>query len=262
MGKTLTQPRQNRALLVEDDPFMRGAVTDFLTDMEFEVVAVATYRDALDCVNSPEDEFGIAVVDLSIPRETDADSEPREPLGLAIVRAIKATSPETGVVVWSAFVQFLPEIISLVTQGYSGLAYVPKGSQASTLRTAIERVQAGDVYFHGGAVGNQPIAAKTQFLAALQPVVANVVKNVANRLNDLSPRQRKVVELMVYRPTTIAEELGLKEKTVRNYQDAIFEQLGLRDPLLEVQNFSRGPIIVLALTLDHLRHAENERGVM
>lgn len=253
---TSSQTYEGQALLVEDDPFMRQAVYEFLSDLGFEVTAAATYTQAQAYLAESGQAFRFALVDLSLPRETDEDNERHASLGLKIVHDIKTDSPDTGVVVWSAYTHYLPDILALVTQGYRGLAYVPKGRRASALREAIARVLTGDVYFHHSAIGGQLSEIEDRFLKALPPDVADVVRNVMERLPNLPPRQRQVVEQMIYRPTTIAADLGLAERTVRNYQDAIYERLGLRDPLVGAQNLRRDPIIVLALILDRLRQLD------
>ena len=253
---TATPIYEGKALLVEDDPFMREAVDEFLSDLGFEVATAATYTEAQTYLAEARPPFRFALVDLSLPMESDEDNNRHPSLGLKIVYDIKTNSPDTGVVVWSAYTHYLPDIMALVTQGHRGLAYVPKGRRASTLREAIECVLKGDIYFHRSAIGGQLSEVEQRFLQALPVDVADVVKNVMERLSDLPPRQRQVVERMIYRPTTIARDMELAERTIRNYQDAIYERLGLRDPLVGAQNLRRDAVIVLALILDRLRRTD------
>jgi len=235
---------------------MRGAVTDFLTDFGFQVETASTYAAAKCHLNG--NRFRLLVADLAIPRESDEDSEPRLPLGLDIVKEVKSTTPDCGVVVWSAYTHYLPDIMALISDGRRGLAYVAKGSRASTLREAIRQALNGDVFLHGGAISSQPLDVERQFLAALPAETAGAVKHVAALIPNLTPRQRQVVERFTVRPEVIAAELGVSVHTIRNYQDAIYEKLDLRDSLSETQKMRRDALIVLAVLLQRLHKEDND----
>lgn len=238
-------------LLVEDDPFMRQSVASFLTDLGFEVSAVSTYAQTVALLEGGAISFRLAIVDLSLPERNDEDSAPRFPLGLAIAQQIKRMHPHTGVVVWSAYTHHLSDILSLVEEGHRGLAYVPKGSRAETLRRAITLVLAGDVYLPGNAIARSGPEATSRFLQALRADVALAVQNVEARLDLLTPRQLEVATLLALRPDVIARELGLGEKTVRNYVDSVYETLELKD--IATQDLRRDSLIVLAILLRRLR---------
>ena len=197
--------------------------------------------------------FQLAVVDLSLPERSDEDNAPRAPLGLAIARQIKQTHPQTGVVVWSAYTHHLPDILALVEEGHRGLAYVPKGSRAETLRRAISLVLADDVYLPANAIARSAPEAAARFLQALRPDVALAVQNVEARLDLLTPRQLEVATLLALRPDAIAKVLGLGEKTVRNYLDDLYGTLQLKDHDTDV--FRRDGIIALAVLLRRLRQS-------
>lgn len=250
-----TSQTQGSALLVEDDPFMQGAVNHFLAEMGFSVQTVSTFQDASQLLHAqtPADAFRIAVVDLSIPRLSDVDYARREPLGLHLVRQIKQQAPATGVVVWSAYTHFLPQVIELVTRGHRGLAFVPKGSRAATLRRAIEQVMVGDVYFHGSAIADVATEAERAFLSAMPAEIVEVVVEVAQRYDQLSPRQQQVMDRFTYRPEIIAEDLGLDVRTVRNYQDGVYERLGLKESAAGGPQVRREAVVVLAVLLRRLR---------
>jgi DNA-binding NarL/FixJ family response regulator len=239
------------ALLVEDDPFMRQSVASFLTDFGFEVNAASTYAQAVALLEGGATSFQLAIVDLSLPERSDEDIVPRAPLGLVITRQIKQTHPQMGVVVWSAYTHHLPDILSLVDEGHRGLAYVPKGSRAKTLRLAIDLVMAGDVYLPSNAIARSAPDAVARFLHALRPDVALAVQNVEARLDLLTPRQLEVATLLALRPDAIAKELGLGEKTIRNYVDSVYETLDLKD--IATQDLRRDSLIVLAILLRRLR---------
>ena len=241
------------ALLVEDDPFIREAVANYLADLGFAVQAAATFADAMQLVNQGSPSFRLAIVDLSLPRLLDDDASPRLPLGLELVAEVKRLSPETGVVVFSAYTHHLPEILDLIKGGQRGLAFVPKGSREETLRRAIERCLAGDVYLPANAIGASAPEAVQRFLQALPSDVENSVLDLEARLGALTPRQNEVAERLFWRPQFIAIDLKLEEKTVRNYVDMLYDTLGLKDHNASAQGLRREPRIVLAVLLRRLR---------
>jgi len=243
--------RHGDALLVEDDPFMQESVAIFLTDLGFGVSVASTYAQAIGLLGGEAASFRLAILDLSLPEHSDADAAPRLPLGLALVQHIKRTYPQTGVVVWSAYTHHLPDILALVEEGQRGLAYVPKGSRAATLRQAIDLALAGDVYLPSNAIARSAPDAVTRFLQALRLDVAVAVQNVESRLDQLTRRQMDVATLLAFRPDAIARELSLGEKTIRNYVDDVYDALGLKE--YGPQDMHRETVIVLALLLRRLR---------
>jgi DNA-binding NarL/FixJ family response regulator len=60
-----------------------------------------------------------------------------------------------------------------------------------------------------------------------------------------------VATLLALRPDAIAKELGLGEKTIRNYVDSVYETLDLKD--IATQDLRRDSLIVLAILLRRLR---------
>lgn len=247
-----TPKYQGQALLVEDDPFMRQSVADALMDFGFETHTAATYQDGLAHV-AAINPLHLLIADIAIPDRSDDDSAERLPLGLDVARFAKQTQPACGVVIWSAYLHFLPNVLELIAAGQRGIAYLPKGARRQTLIQAIDSVLAGDVYLHRGAISARSQRIEAHFLAALPPDVAQVVQFVAERLDELGPRQSELVDAYTSTPAAIAHSLGLEVKTIHNYQDAIYERLGLKDPLTGAQAMRRDAIIVLAVLLNRLR---------
>lgn len=246
----------SHALLVEDDPFMRSAVTDFLQEeMAMTVHTAVSYEEAHSRIAKIGGYCDLALVDISLPQRNNAEDK-RLPLGVKLVRELKQKHRACGVVLWSAYTHFLNELMGLISEGYQGLAYVPKGSRIQVLQTAIERVMKGDVYLHRAVLGDSQINIEQTMLSSLDPEIAKIVVNVADRFDELSPRQMQVVERLTKTPAVIAEELNLEVRTVRNYQDVIYERLGLRDAWSGVQKVRRDPVITLALLLRRLRQSQ------
>ena len=242
------------ALLVEDDPFMRSAVSDFLQEeMAMTVHTAVSYGEALSKIDALA-ACDLALVDISLPPHADFESK-RQPLGIKLVHKIKQKHSRCGVVLWSAYTHFLRELTALISEGYQGLAYVPKGSRVQVLKTAIERVMQGDVFLHQAVLGGDQSDVERLIVTSLEPEIADIVLAVADGLEELSPRQMQVVERITKTPAAIARDLNLGVRTVRNYQDAIYERLGLRSGWGDVQEIRRDAIITLALLIYHTRQS-------
>lgn len=247
------EPYDGLALLVEDDPFMQQSVASFLAGLGFAVSPASTYTQAMALLHDAANTFRLATLDVSLPEHSDEDTAPRAPLGLAIARDIKQTHPQTAVVIWSAYTHHLSDILALVEEGHRGLAFVPKGSRAETLRRAVALALAGDVYLPANAIARSAPEAVTRFLQALRPDVARATAQIEARLDLLTPRQHQIAQLLAFRPDAIARELNLGGKTVRNYLDDLYEALHLKDHDTELQGFRREALITLAVLLHRLR---------
>lgn len=248
-----------QVLLVEDDPFMRSAVAVFLQEeMGMEVHAVGSYGEARRRFVEIADICRLALVDVSLPEEEG--EEVRRSWGLKLIHEIKERNQNCGVVLWSAYTHFLPKLMQLISEGYRGLAYIPKGGRVQVLQTAIRRVMEGDVFLHRAVVGQHQGDFEQSILSELDPEIAALVIQVADRLSDLSPRQMQVVERMTRTPAAIAKELNLEVRTIRNYQDAIYDRLGLRESLGGFQQIRRDPIIVLALLIYRMKYPVGRTG--
>jgi len=248
------KPANHRYPESEGLPEFRSAVADFLQEeMEMTVHSATSYGDAHSKLIAMGADYKLALLDISLPEISD-DSV-RAPLGVKLVRELKQVNPDCGVVLWSAYTHFLPEIMSLIAEGYQGLAYVPKGSRMQVLKTAIERVMKGDVFLHRAVLGEPQSDVEKSLMSFFDPTIAKIISEVAERFDELSPRQMEVVERMTKTPAVIARELNLEVRTVRNYQDAIYERLGLREVGGAVQEVRRDPIIILAFLLYRIRHS-------
>ncbi|QLQ07021.1 MAG: hypothetical protein HZY76_13910 [Anaerolineae bacterium] len=64
----------SRALLVEDDPFMRQAVASFLTGLGFTVSPAATYTQAMTLLHDAANDFRLATLDVSLPECSEEDT--------------------------------------------------------------------------------------------------------------------------------------------------------------------------------------------
>jgi len=239
---------------------MRRAVSEFLEDMGFHVYAAATYVQGYQMLIQMGPEFRLAVLDIYLTYHSDEDGASRKPLGLDLCRRLKVISPRCGVLLWSAFSHHVSDVAQLVAEGMTGLAYVPKGSRLATIQDLIARVQQDEVAICVQEDDRHLEDVADRFLATLDDDLAELVRVVRNRLPRLSPRQRDVMVLLPRSPQAIAAQLGLAIATVRNYIDASYASLGLREGALAVQPYRHQSIIVLAVILDGLLRPKNQNG--
>lgn len=134
-----------------------------------------------------------------------------EPDGIASGRAIRQADPNVGIVILSMH-KDKEYISSIPLSQASGWSYLLKQSvsDVSALVRAIE----------GSAAG----------LMVLDPAVVDGLRPVAgSRLSRLTQRQRQVLDLIAqgYNNSAIAEKLVLNEKSVENYINALYQELGI-----------------------------------
>tara|TARA_B100000315_G_scaffold40358_1_gene35218 strand:+ start:6916 stop:7515 length:600 start_codon:yes stop_codon:yes gene_type:complete len=134
-----------------------------------------------------------------------------EPNGILAGRAIKQSHSDIGIVVLSAHKE--REYVDLVSkEDYAGWSYLLKQSvsDAGALVRAIE----------GSASG----------LVVMDPwVVSSMRPRKGSLTARLTPRQQEVLAMMAqgYNNAAIAERLVLGTKSVENYINAIYQELGL-----------------------------------
>jgi len=203
----MTVPRL-RVIVGEDQPLVRAGVVRALEEEgdDFEVVAVA--GDAVDLLNKvralvPD----VVVTDIQMPPDLTDD-------GLRAAIEIRATHPGIGVVVLS---QFLEEryVMDLVGDRADGVGYLLK-DRVGDLRMFTDAVRRVG---HGGS--------------ALDPeVVQRMVgrRRVRSPLDDLTPREREVLELMAEGRSNqgIADQFVVTVAAVERHVTNIFLKLGLR----------------------------------
>jgi len=251
--------QQSLALLVEDDPFMRSAVADFLDDSGYGVLKASTYMQAMEQLQQVDlAALHLAVLDIYLPFFTDDDESARRPLGLDLCRSIKEMAPHCGVLLWSAYSHHTTDVAKLISQGMTGVAFATKGSRMSTIQRLLEIVREGGVKINSQQDAFRIAHVATYFLNALGPELAEIVQKTQKRLSELSPRQLQVVQRIPRSADSIALELSLSTNTVRNYIDAAYGRLGLRDGLLNGKSYRNETVAMLAVILDDLLNVPPE----
>ncbi|MDA1347498.1 MAG: response regulator transcription factor [Chloroflexi bacterium] len=196
------KPQVARILIVEDEPLFRELLENTLARQTgLEIIGSAV--DGATAVQMARERAPDAVImDVEIAGDID---------GIKAALRIKDLRPETGIVILSShrdrrYVTSLP-----VEQG-AGWAYLLKQSvpDVATLVRAIY-----------GSISGMLVLDST--------LVRSLSPREGSDLDRLTARQRQVLQLVAqgYSNASVAGELGLAEKSVEIYINAIYQELGL-----------------------------------
>ena len=209
-----------RVVIAEDSVLLREGLARVLTDGGFEVVAQAANADELKKTVrrfKPD----VAVVDVRMP-PTQTDE------GARAAVEIRAEQPEVAVLLLSQVIE-ATHALALVSESAEGFGYLLKDRvlEIDDFLDAVRRVGKG-----GTAIDPEVIS---QLLGR---------KRDAGPLDELTPREREVLELMAQGLSNrgICEKLVVSPKTVETHVNAIFWKLGL----LPAQDEHRRVLAVLA----------------
>jgi DNA-binding NarL/FixJ family response regulator len=194
-----------RAVIAEDSVLLREGLIRLLTEAGIEVVGQA--GDAEDLLRKTRaHKPDVVVTDIRMP-PTQTDE------GLRAAQVIRSELPETGVVVLSQYVEE-EYVMELLGESAEGVGYLLKDriSDVDRFVEAVERVAEGG--------------------SALDPeVVSHMLgrRRRVNPLDELTPREREVLELMAEGRTNhaIAEQLVVTERAVEKHVTNIFGKLDL-----------------------------------
>ena len=194
-----------RVVVADDSVLLREGIARLLEEQGFEVVAQAGDADELIrkvAAHKPD----VALVDIRMP-PTNTDD------GLRAAREIGRHHPDTAVVVLSQFVDE-DYAIEVLDGAAKGVGYLLKDRvvDVEPFADAVRRVAEGG--------------------SALEPeVLSQVVARArsGNPLEQLSPREREVLELMAEGRTNraIADRLVITERAVEKHVSRIFDKLDL-----------------------------------
>lgn len=185
-----------RLLLVDDHEVVRAGLRALLGSIEgLEIVGEAAgvaeaVREAARL--SPQ----VILMDMRLPDGT----------GLDACREILSNAPQTRILFLTSYADD-QAVTATVLAGAVG--YVLKDVGYKTLVAAIRDAAAGR--------------------ASLDPRIAQPVIERVQRAEALSAQERRVVDLVVHGKTNkeIAADLGLSDKTVKNYLSNAFQKLGI-----------------------------------
>ncbi|MBW4039871.1 MAG: response regulator transcription factor [Acidobacteria bacterium] len=186
-----------RILIVDDHPIMRVGIAAILNaQADMEVVAQAgTAADALRFFIAEKPH--LTLMDLRLPDKS----------GVEAIRAIRGVSPAARIVVLTTY-EGDEDIHQALEAGAQG--YLIKGMPHDTLVNALQRVHTGH-----------------RFL----PRVVSDALSSRTPGSHLSQREQEVLQLMFEGKSNrrIAEELAIKEATVKSHVSVILMRLDVED---------------------------------
>jgi len=194
-----------RVVLADDSVLLREGVARLLEDAGFEVVAQSgTAEDLLRHVAMHKPD--VAIVDIRMP-PTHTDE------GLRAAQSIRERFPDVGVLVLSQYVE-AGYALELLAESAEGVGYLLKDrvSDVTEFAAAVRRVAEGG--------------------SALDPAVVSQLvgrRRQVDPLEDLSPREREVLELMAEGRSNqaISERLFVTPRAVEKHVTSIFTKLRL-----------------------------------
>ncbi len=194
-----------RVVVADDSVLLREGIVRILGDAGFDVVGQAGDADDLIrkvAAHKPD----VAIVDVRMP-PTNTDD------GLRAAQRIRAEQPECGVLVLS---QYIEEgyALELLSENAEGVGYLLKDRVADVERftESVKRVGEG-----GSALDPEVVA---QLLGR---------RRREDPLDELSPREREVLELMAEGRSNhaIADAMVVTERAVEKHVTSIFGKLKL-----------------------------------
>jgi DNA-binding NarL/FixJ family response regulator len=203
-----------RIVIADDDHLMRAGLVELVTvDPAIDVVGAATTgREAVSLSRRLRPD--VVLMDVRMP---DLD-------GIAATRELADCAPDIRVLILTTFEQD-DYVFGALRAGASG--FLLKRTRPEDLIAAVHTVAAGDALLSPSVtrrvidhLASQPVPALTQ----------------AGALEDLTPREREVLELMAQGLSNreIARHLTVEESTVRTHAKRVLAKLGLRDRIQAV----------------------------
>lgn len=193
-------------LIVDDHPVFRKGLRALLTTMpNTELVGeAATGEEAIVLAEKLQPD--VVLLDLQMPGGG----------GLAAIRPIVQTSPHIGILVVTMFDDD-DSVFAAMRAGARG--YVLKDTNDEEIKRAIMAVG------HGEAIFSPAIAERMMDFFSARPALPS------NIFPELTESERNVLRLMAQGENneTIAHQLALSTKTVRNYVSNIFSKLQVAD---------------------------------
>jgi DNA-binding NarL/FixJ family response regulator len=194
-----------RVVIAEDSVLLREGLERLLDENGLDVVGSAGTADELlrDVESRAPD---VAVIDIRLP-PTHNDE------GMRAALEIRATHPDTGVLVLSQYVE-VGLAMQLLAESAEGAGYLLKDriSDVKDFAAAVRRVATGG--------------------SAIDPIIVSTLlsrRRGDDPLDALTPREREVLELMAEGRSNqgIADRLVITLRAVEKYVSSIFGKLGL-----------------------------------
>jgi two-component system response regulator DevR len=190
-----------RVMLVDDHEVVRDGIKLLLNDRE----------DVVVCAEASSAREAVAVAAQALPDVIVMDVRLSDGSGIEATRDIRAARPQTAVLMLTSFADDEALFASIMAGGY-----VLKQIRGEELVRAIQAVGAGQNLL-------DPAVTKGVFDRLRKG--KHLLKD--EKLARLSPQEERILSLVADGRTNgqIGEELGLAEKTVKNYVSSILAKL-------------------------------------
>ena len=197
-----------RIVVVDDHIFMRDLTTSTLNRQEANYSVVASVGNGAEAIEACK-KFtpDLLILDINLPDQR----------GIDIVPAIKRVSPETNVLLCTAF-PTEDLLAGALRAGAKG--FVEKTNTWDDFLHAVDRVGRGEQYFSSKSNGIKPFSRET--LEQRKRHYIGV---------PLSPREREVIRLIALGSTSkeIATKLFISVATVETHRTNLMSKLGVRN---------------------------------
>lgn len=195
-----------RVLVAEDHPLFRDGLRTLLASIEGIELVGECASGAEAVVEAERLQPDVVVMDLHMP----------ELSGIEATRRILASSPHIGVLVLTMF-EDDDSVFAAMRAGAKG--YLLKGAAQGEIVRAIQAVGGGDAIF-GPAIAERIVA-----------YFATPRRSPPEIFPELTHREREILDLIAQGRSnqTIAQQLFLSQKTVRNHVSNIFTKLQVAD---------------------------------
>ena len=201
--------RRIRLIIVEDHRLCRECLQQvFAEKRSIEIVAqAASGPQTIDVISELKPD--IVLVGITVPASN----------GIQLISDIKASSPATKAILLTGAKD---EQISMEAIKAGAKGYLPKGTSISSLFSAIEAVDNGELwierkivarYFNGDITADARLAESAEKIATV-----------------LTPRELDILRVLMQGATNkeIGEQLFICEKTVKSHLNSIYKKLNVR----------------------------------
>ncbi len=194
-----------RVLLIDDSPIIRLGLRSALEDYADIAIVAEAGTAAAGLAAAAQHKPDVVLLDLHLPDKS----------GLQVCRELLKLRPQTPVLILtsSSNERNVQEAMTAGAQGY-----LLKDNDGASLAAGLRSVAAGK------SVLDPAMAGQLLNLFKRRPGLS-----AAERLSQLSHQERRVVALLAEGLTNkqIGDQLGLTEKTVKNYLATIFTKLNI-----------------------------------